>query len=249
MVRWAVLLYFHTRPATSAAEPFRIAEDALPPDSRCPGPARLGGGQPPGPSVTLKGMKQCDSRLGFTLLEALVSIAIVALVAAFLWPTLYWTTGCGHVVQCQSHLKQVYTYSVLYSNKVGGGLYPLAPGNAPRAHESFQILVDFMPDIDPKLFTCPAGDAVPALRDSKSDKLVLTSENVDYAWTAKPVSNQSPAAVLCSDKYADGHADAGGIHSGHKGNLNVLRSDGSVSFVVVSDAMITEDKLPKGLVR
>ena len=31
--------------------------------------------------------------------------------------------------------------------------------------------------------------------------------------------------------------------------FNVLRSDGSVSFVVESDAMITEDKLPKGLVR
>jgi hypothetical protein len=194
-------------------------------------------------------MKQCDSRLGFTLLEALVSIAIVVLVAAFLLPTLYRTTGCGYVVQCESHLKQLYTYSVLYSNKVGGGLYPLAPGNAPRAHESFQLLADFMPDIDPKLFTCPAGDAVPALRDSKSGKLLLTSENVAYAWTAKPISNQSPAAVLCSDKYADGQADAIGVHSGHKGNFNVLRSDGSVSFVVESDPMIAEDKLAKGLVR
>src|SRR5688572_32734221 len=104
-----------------------------------------------------------------------------------------------------------------------------------------------MPDIDSKLFTCPAGDAVPALRDSKSGKLLLTSENLDYAWTAKPISNQSPAAVLCSDKYADGHADAGGVHSGHKGNFNVLRSDGSVSFVVESDPMIAEDKLAKGL--
>ena len=133
---------------------------------------------------------------------------------------------------------------------MGGGFYPLAPGNAPRAHESFQLLVDFMPGIDPKLFTCHGGDAVPAERDAKSGKLVLTAENIGYAWTTKPVSNQTPDAVLCSDKYDDGHVDAKGVmHGGHNGGFNILRSVGSVSFVVESDPMITEDKLPRGLVR
>jgi len=192
-------------------------------------------------------MKQCDSRRGLTLVEAVVSIAIVVLVAAFLWPTLQ-RTHCGG--QCQNNLKQLYTYSVLYSEKVGQRFHPLAPGMAPRAHESLQLLVDFMPGIDPKLFTCPHGDAVPAELDSKSGKLVLAPENVGYAWATKPVSNQAPWAVLCSDKYADGHVDANGVtHSGHKGGFNVLRSDGSVSFIVESDPMITDDKLPKGLVR
>jgi hypothetical protein len=205
-----------------------------------------------GRSVTLERMKQCDSRRGLTLVEAVVTIAIVVTIAALLWSTLYRTTrdGCGSVVHCQSNLKQLYSMAMLFSDKVGNRAYPIAPGKDPRAHESLQLLVNFMPDLDPKLFTCPESDAVPAERDAKSDKFVLTAENVGYAWTTKPVSNQAPWTVLCSDKYADGHVDANGVtHSGHKGGFNVLRSDGSVSFIVESDPMITEDKLPKGLVR
>ena len=202
-------------------------------------------------SVTLEGMKQCDSRRGFTLIEALVTIAIVVIVAAFLWPSLY-RTRCitSSVVLCQINLKQLYSFSVLYSDKKGRGFYPIAPGEAPQAHESLQLLADFLPDIDPRLFTCPHGNAVPAQRDSKSGEVMLAASNVDYAWAATPVSNQAPLTVLCSDKHADGHVDSNGVtHGGHKGGFNVLRSDGSVSFVVESDAMITEDKLPKGLVR
>jgi len=196
-------------------------------------------------------MKQCDSRRGFTLIEALVTIVLVVITAILIWSTLFRSTCRDYFsVRCQVNLKQLYSFSLLYSDKVGGGFHPLAPGNAPRAHESFQLLVDFMPDIDPNLFTCPHGDAVPAERDSKSGKVVLAAENVSYAWTRTPVSSQTPAAVLCSDKYVDGHVDANGVmHGGHKGGFNVLCSDGSVSFVVESDAMITEDKLPKGLVR
>jgi len=64
------------------------------------------------------------------------------------------------------------------------------------------------------------------------------------------VSNHTPDAVLCSDKYADGHVDAGGTtHAGHEGGFNVLRSDGSVSFVAVSDPLIGEDELPRDLTR
>ena len=173
------------------------------------------------------------------------------MVAAFLWPTLY-RTRCisSSVVLCTINLKQLYSMAMLYSDKVGNRAYPIAPGNDPRAHESLQLLVNFMPNLDPKLFTCPDGDGVPSERDPKSGEVVLAASNVDYAWTATPVSNQTPGAVLCSDKYAHGHVDANGVvHGGHNGGFNVLRSDGSVSFVVESDPMITEDKLPKGLVR
>ena len=201
--------------------------------------------------VTLEGMKQCDSRRGFTLIEALVTIVLVVIISACLWFSLF-RSRCGEYaeVRCAIHLKQLYSFSLLYSDRKGRGFHPVAPGEAPQAHESLQLLANFLGDIDPRLFTCPYGNAVPAQRDSKSGEVVLAASNVDYAWTAMPVSNQTAAAVLCSDKYVDGHVDANGVmHGGHKGGFNVLRSDGSVSFVVESDAMITEDKLPKGLVR
>ena len=66
----------------------------------------------------------------------------------------------------------------------------------------------------------------------------------------RTVTNQAPVTVLCSDKHADGHVDSSGVtHGGHQGGFHVLWSDGSVSFIVETDPMIGEDKLPRGLAR
>ena len=198
-----------------------------------------------------EGTRPYPSRRGLTLIEALVTIAIVVSVAALLWSSLF-RSRCGDYadVRCQINLKQLYSFSVLYSDKKGRGFHPIAPGETPRAHESLQLLADFLPDIDPRLFTCPHGNAVPAQRDSKSGEVMLAASNVDYAWAATPVSNQAPVTVLCSDKHADGHVDSSGVtHGGHQGGFHVLWSDGSVSFIVETDPMIGEDKLPRGLAR
>lgn len=195
--------------------------------------------------------KQHASRRGLSLLEVIVVIAILGIVVAFLLPTLRRSRcGSAYRVQCQNHLKQLYSMAMIYSDRAGGGFYPIAPGNYPRAHEALQLLVNAQPDLDPRLFTCPEGEAVQAEKDEESGKYVLEESNLDYAWTASPVSNKATNVVICSDKYVDGHRDAKGVrHRGHRRSFNVLVSDGSIRSIDETDPLITGDKLPRGLTR
>jgi prepilin-type N-terminal cleavage/methylation domain-containing protein/prepilin-type processing-associated H-X9-DG protein len=195
-------------------------------------------------------MKQHALRHGFTLIELLVVIAIISIIAGFLVPTLLRGRSQAYQVQCQNNMKQLYSMAMIYSDKVGNRAYPISPNKEARAHESLQLLVNSQPDLDPRLFTCPEGEAVQADKDEETGKYVLEETNLDFAWVAKRVKNTATNVALCSDKYIQGYEDESGTtHSGHQGGCNVLMSDGSVAFIVETDPLITEDKLPKGLTR
>jgi prepilin-type N-terminal cleavage/methylation domain-containing protein len=196
-------------------------------------------------------MNQHASRRGLSLLEVIVVIAILGLIVALIVPTLRRTRhGPAHIVQCMSNMKQLYSMAVIYSDKVGGGFYPIGPAKDPRAHESLQLLVHYWEHLDPRLFTCPDGEAVEAKKDAVSGKYVLEESNLDFAWIAGPVSNKVTNIVICSDKYVEGHTDAKGVrHRGHRRSFNVLVSDGSISTIDETDPRITGDNLPRGLTR
>ena len=194
-------------------------------------------------------MKQLPHRRqGFTLIELLVVIAIISIIAGFLVPTLLRGRGEAYKVQCANNLKQLYTPAMSYSDKRGTRAFPIGKGTNPPAHESLNEMLVFDPEgLQAKLFNCPEGGADEALADEEG-KFVLTAETLDYAWVAKKTKNTTQGKPLSSDKYVQDYEDAEGTHNGHKRGMNVLMTDGSISFVNEVD-LPPDEKLPKGLTR
>src|SRR5579862_9512708 len=67
---------------------------------------------------------QADKRSGFTLVELLVVIGIIALLVAMLLPSLNEARGAAKRVQCESNLRQIGQNLLIYSNEWRGWMYP-----------------------------------------------------------------------------------------------------------------------------
>jgi prepilin-type N-terminal cleavage/methylation domain-containing protein len=194
---------------------------------------------------------------GFTLIELLVVIAIIAIIAGFLVPTLMTGREEAYKAQCMNQLKQIYAFAMSYADKRGTRAFPIAPGAtktvSPRAHDSLNELISFDSEgLDPKFFRCPSCPGLPAEADDEG-KFVLDETTCDYAWIGKVTKNTATGKVLGSDKYINGFKDSDNPdddHSGHKKGMNVLKTDGSITFLLESDPVLDNDeKLPKGVVR
>jgi prepilin-type N-terminal cleavage/methylation domain-containing protein/prepilin-type processing-associated H-X9-DG protein len=185
---------------------------------------------------------------GFTLIELLVVIAIISIISSLVVPTLLQGRIGAQKLQCANNLKQIYAYAVAYSDKSGTGRFPVAAGKSPPAHESLNELIAFEREgLSSKIFICQASDSV-AQTTAEGEKLSLSAESSSYAWTAVPLKNTAMEKPLASDKYVEGFEDADGRHSGHRGGMNVLYTDGSVRFVLEKD-LDPETGLPPGLTR
>jgi len=81
-------------------------------------------------------------------------------------------------------------------------------------------------------------------------RFVLSEATSSYAWTTRPVKEgmAGDPRPLASDKYVEGFEDSDGKHSGHRGGMNVLYTDGSVRFVAEKD-LDPKTGLPPGLTR
>jgi prepilin-type N-terminal cleavage/methylation domain-containing protein len=86
-------------------------------------------------------------RIGFSLVELLVVIGIIAIVIAFLLPALAGARRQANVVACLSNLRQVGQLLLIYANHNQGWIYPVGVGDpeAPPGPENLRRLGAALP--------------------------------------------------------------------------------------------------------
>lgn len=104
-------------------------------------------------------------RRGFTLVELLVVIGIIALLISMLLPALNRAREAAKTVLCLSQLRQVGTASALYVNESRGYLVPCYTWPAtPDGDRIHQFLQRYLPNQGNKtVWTCP--NAIPGVND------------------------------------------------------------------------------------
>ena len=95
------------------------------------------------------------NRSGFTLVELLVVIGIIAVLIAMLLPALSKAQAQAKWVKCKANLKQVGQYLLMYGNDNRGWIYPRGFGAGSPPDKRWPVYV-FKPAVyDPPIMFCP----------------------------------------------------------------------------------------------
>ena len=165
-------------------------------------------------------------RNGFTLVELLVVISIIAIIAGLVVPALLRGREEAWKAQCSNNLKQIYLAAVSYAQKKYE--FPRDKTNEdPTAHDSLNILLRSRhgKDLPGTLFKCPSGEAAEARKAEDEDYLQLDEDTLDYAWANIRRRPTGKLVAIGSDKFFNGYDEN---REGHNDVMNVLNSDSSI---------------------
>jgi prepilin-type N-terminal cleavage/methylation domain-containing protein len=138
---------------------------------------------------------------GFTFIELLIAIAIIAIIAGLLLPALARAKSRAIRVQCMSNLRQTGTGFRLWSddnNSHYPQMTPAAKGGAMEAvlrGETFRAFQCMSNELSvPKLVVCPADDRAPAANFTS-----LQNANVSY-FVGVDADESNPRLFLSGDR-------------------------------------------------
>ena len=103
-------------------------------------------------------------KAGFTLVELLVVIGIIAVLIGMLMPALSKVQQQSKWLKCQSNLRTIGQFLQMYSNQWRGYCYPpnLGAGNTPDTRWPVQVFPHLQaPDYAVPVMLCPADDPEP----------------------------------------------------------------------------------------
>jgi prepilin-type N-terminal cleavage/methylation domain-containing protein len=179
------------------------------------------------------------SKAGFTLVELLVVITIIAILAGLLTPIVTGALQKANRTDCQNNLRQIGIAAQSYAgtNKI----YPWAKGlgsgkntisTEDEALACLQLLYQYNFIDDPKLYTCRGSPeaASPAeeiedLTERQKD-FQLQPQNCSFTYRNKITTmNDGSSTIISADKRGP-HDDP----PNHKDGINVVTVNGGVKF-------------------
>jgi prepilin-type N-terminal cleavage/methylation domain-containing protein len=188
-----------------------------------------------------------NHRRGFTLVELLVVISIIALLLAILMPTLNKVRAQGHQTICLSNMRQTGLGFLLYAQDYEGA-FPRVVG-APSGAEVWQLLVKrwfLYPQYinNEKVFKCPAvGMNHPCIkyREKQGNPPYLHYNYLltyfPYKRTFVRTTNIRPMIPMTWDMFFFSHQLRG---------INIACFDGSAKWLRANTAVINGIKRWKG---
>lgn len=151
------------------------------------------------------------SRSGFSLAELLVVLGIITVLLALLLPALARARDRGNQVVCESNLRQIGVFLLMYANQSRGWLYPVGPDDAkgkpttlgstlPR-DERWPVYALEPRVWNPPILRCPS-DFEPAEEHSYVLNEHLADHKIKYSDT-KLGGKDSTEVVVMGEKVSD----------------------------------------------
>jgi len=132
---------------------------------------------------------------GFTLVELLVVIGIIAVLIAMLLPALARARQQAQMVECRSNMRQVGMYLVNYSSQWKGWMFPPSLGDAQPTTNRWPVYVFDPPVYNPPILLCPSDDN-PVFEHSYILNAHIPERQVTYTNTQLPDLTPSDVIVM-----------------------------------------------------
>ncbi|HVT80620.1 MAG TPA: type II secretion system protein [Phycisphaerae bacterium] len=138
-------------------------------------------------------------RCGFTLVELLVVIGIIALLIGLIMPALQGAKAHARLVQCQSNMRQIGFYLQMYANENAGWMYPPGLGYGRPPNQRWPAFALDAPEGDPPMMLCPT-DIDPAANHSYVLNSHIAENKIRLTSTALGGQRSGEVVVLGEKK-------------------------------------------------
>lgn len=202
-----------------------------------------------------------QAQAAFTLIELLVVVAIIAILAAMLFPALSQARARADEATCQNNLRQIGTALYGYATSIGNGYFPASSNQAGPQAGLLVSLSDWIPSASP-VWMCPryskkTGVAIGSTATNQEigylywawDRSGSTMYPIDSAatssfWNTSGLASNTLGTVLVSDRF-----DAPGDVQYHSGVSTKVPMDTPGTLVLIAGGSVLKMSPTRGVVR